>query len=94
MSTATLSRSAQSTFTEDFLHELRVKSQDHLKIFLGRYDDPETPRGFVIEVRPSTVPQNLVSARITRLDDASNTKFFLDIVNRSGRSIRARIRHI
>ncbi len=78
----------------DFLHELRVKPSDKLRVFLGRFEFDQAVKGFVIEIRPSTVPEHLVSTTITRSDFESNRKFFLDISNKAGRAVTARVRLI
>lgn len=78
--------------TNRLVQELRVKPKDHLRVFLGRFDLSEKVKGFIIEVRPSTVPEQAVIAKITRSDFESNTKFFLDISNRGHRAISARIK--
>lgn len=80
--------------TEHLVHELRVKPQDHLKVFLGRFELCEKIKGFVIEVRPSTVPEQAIVTKITRSQFDSNNKFFLDISNRGHRAITARIKLI
>lgn len=80
--------------TNRLLQELRVKPHDHLRVFLGRFEFTEKIKGFVIEVRPSTVPEQAIIAKITRSDFESNQKFFLDISNRGHRAISARIKLI
>lgn len=94
MTTATLAPIRSENFTKQFIHELRVKPDDALRVFLGRFELAENLKGFIIEVSPSTVPQDAVKATITRMDAEGSSKFFLDIVNRGGRSIRARIRQM
>ena len=80
--------------TGRLVHELRVKPHDHLKVFLGRFELSEKVKGFIIEVRPSTVPEQAIMTKITRSDFESNRKFFLDISNRGHRAISARIKLI
>ncbi len=78
----------------DFIHELKVKPQDHLRVFLGGFDIAKKFKGFAIEVRPKTTPDNAVYTRITKLETDLNTKFFLDITNKGVRSVTARVQQV
>ncbi len=90
----TKSKKSDKSDAGRLIHELRVKPHDQFKVFLGRFELSEKIKGFVIEVRPSTVPAQAVIAKITRSDFDSNTKFFLSISNKGQRAISARIRLI
>lgn len=94
MSTATAKQTTQTQKTKDFIHELRVKPQDQLRVFLGRFEIAEKFKGFAIEVRPSTIPENAVVTRVTRVDGEFGTKFFLDIANKGVRSVKARVHQV
>lgn len=93
----TLQKAATKSKKSDvgrLVHELRVKPHDHLKVFLGRFELSDKIKGFVIEVRPSTVPEQAITTKISRSDFESNRKFFLDISNKGHRAITARIKLI
>lgn len=94
MSAATIERPVRIKSKPEFIHEIRIKSLDRLHVFLGRYDVGASPKGFIIEITPSTVSNQSVRAHITRLDSEYGTKFFLDVANNASRSVKLRIKHL
>ena len=82
------------TAQHDFVHVQKVKPSDSMKVFIGRFDMTKAFKGFGVEFRPSTAPENSVIAHISRIGEGVNAKFFLEIANNGHRSVTARVHQL
>lgn len=81
---------ARRTFSK-LVTRIRVKPQQHKEIIIGSCMDIQPPKGFSIELSPSTMPVEAVTTEVTTIGTPERYSYALRINNSSHKVVSAEI---